>query len=84
MNCNGCRYKEELSVAQDLLVCNNNLIEELRLKINELEADLCRAKFGSEQYQRYLNLLIETFTSLCSKSVIDHFNNKCKETDELD
>lgn len=82
MNCNGCTYKEELSYAQDLLVLNENKIEQLSERINELRCDLERANFNSEQKERYLKLLIDTFTNLCSKPVIDHFNGKCKELDE--
>lgn len=84
MNCNGCRYKEELSCAQDMLVSNDKHIEELKHKINELEADLCRANFNAEKRERYLKLLIDTFTNLCSKPVIDHFNGKCKEIDGME
>lgn len=72
----------ELNTALDLLQAKENHVEELLDRIKDLEADLLLARLNTENKQRYINLLIETFSNLCSKPVIDHFNNKCKELDE--
>lgn len=85
MNCNGCRYKEELSCAQDLLVLNERHIEELKQKVNDLGVDLFRARFETENRDQYIKLLLDTFTKMCDKSVIDHIRGKCnKEIDGMD